>query len=168
MTIARLYISGNVRRYHANPDMAHLGQTNADHLGRCVQLLLALHPGPSVALIDAVAHHDVGELGVGDLPGPFKLMHPGIAADHAVMEDQFLCETLGRDVMRPLHVADRWWLGFVDKLEAYAFMLSHAPSERLLHGWPTSRGRVLDMAADVDGLQDRVAGFIWDLEARVW
>ena len=54
MTVAAVYASGQVIRYHANPAMAHLGQTNADHQGRCVQLLFAFHPGASCALIRAV------------------------------------------------------------------------------------------------------------------
>ncbi len=168
MSIARLYISGTVRRYHANPDMAHLGQTNADHQGRCVQLALALHPHPTVALLDALANHDVGELDVCDLSGPFKGAHPALAADHAEIEAGFLRNTLGRDVLRGLHTGDLWWLSFIDKLEAYAFMLSHAPSERGLHGWPEARAKLLDLAGVVCGLQDRVAGLFWDLEARAW
>ena len=168
MTLARLYISGTVRRYHASPDMAPLGQTNADHQGRCVQLLLALHPGPSLALIDAVAHHDVGELDACDLSGPFKRLHPDLAAGHAAIEAGYLRQTLGRDVFGRLHVGERWWLGFIDQLEAYCFMQSHAPAVRCGHGWSETRARILDQAGEVPGLQDRVAGLIWDLEARVW
>ena len=168
MSFARLYISGNVRRYHANPAMAHLGQSNADHQGRCVQLLLALHPGPSVALIDAVAHHDVGEVDACDLSGPFKALHPELAASHALIEADYLCATVGRDVMSGLHVVDKWWLGFIDKLEAFCFMLVHAPIERLYHGWPEARQSLFDAAAVVPKLQDRVVELILDLEARVW
>ena len=66
MSLAQLYLSGSVQRWHMNPIMARTGQTLADHQGRCVLLLLALHGAPSFALIRAMATHDVGEVGAGE------------------------------------------------------------------------------------------------------
>jgi len=40
--LAPLWLSGSVRRWHCNPALSNSHQTNADHQGRCVQLLLAL------------------------------------------------------------------------------------------------------------------------------
>ena len=85
--LVHLYLSGSVARWHQNPAMARSGQTDADHQGRCVQLLFALHPCPSVALVRAVATHDVGELRAGDLSYDFKRSNPEIAEAHAAYED---------------------------------------------------------------------------------
>lgn len=169
MTIAQVYVSGNVRRYHANPAMAHLGQTNADHQGRCVQLLLALHPGPSVALIWAVAHHDVGERWAGDLPAPFKTAAPEIAADHAAIEAEFAEVAMGWRVLDDLSREDLRWLHLVDRLEAWAFMRTHAPGERDADGWLDARKAIMAGAwgfgPDVAG---RVQVFLDDLDRRAW
>lgn len=168
MTLAQVYVSGNVRRYHANPDMAHLGQTNADHQGRCVQLLLGLHASPSVELIKAVAHHDVGEMYASDLSGPFKAGHPALAEAHALIEQEYLRNMLGCDPVDGLANSDLWWLNFVDKLEAYCFMLTHASGEKLLHGWPTARERIFSLAEARAGLRQNVAELIMYLDARAW
>jgi hypothetical protein len=64
--LAPLWHAASVRRWHQNPALAHTHQTIADHQGRCVLLLLALHPAPSLALLRAVATHDIGERVAGD------------------------------------------------------------------------------------------------------
>jgi hypothetical protein len=167
MTLAQVYMAGNVRRYHANPAMAHLGQTNADHQGRCVQLLFWLHPAPSVALVQAVAHHDVGERWAGDLPAPFKTAEPELAAAHADVEFSFLQKTLDCDILEALEDRDLRWLRLIDRLEAFAFMLSHAPGERHDHGWPEARHGLMAQAWGLDcaAMIDRLLN---DLEARAW
>lgn len=170
MTLNALYRAGGVGRYHAYPELRVFGQTNADHQGRCVQLLFALNLAPSVALIDAVAHHDVGEVWAGDLPGPFKDRNPEIAAVHAEAEHAFAQGVLGRDVLAGLDRADLRWLALVDHLDRWAFMMTHAPHLRTRcdwpHDWPATRKRVIAMAwamgADV---ATAVQAFVDDLEA---
>ena len=169
MTLAQVYMAGGVQRYHANPGMARLGQTNADHQGRCVQLLLALHPAPSVALIRAVAHHDVGERWAGDLPAPFKRAQPEIAAAHAEAEMEFAAQAMGWRVPDDLSPEDVRWLALIDGLEAWAFMRGHAPGQADRDGWPDARkacmARAMSMGADVHGA---VQTFLDDLDRGAW
>lgn len=169
MSRAAVYAAGSVRRWHANPVLAHLGQTNADHQGRCVQLLFAFHPGPSVALIRAVAHHDVAERWVGDLPAYFKADHPGLAAEHAAVERDYLTTHLGFDPFENLSSRDETWLALIDKLEAFAQVCLHAPGEIKTADWLRSRRRLLDLAFELGSDEhDRVADFIDAMEQREW
>ena len=164
MSLRALYRAGSVRRYHANPDMAHLGQTNADHQGRCVQLLLMLHPAPSLALIRAVACHDVGEVWAGDLPGPFKRAEPNLAALHAEAEQAHAERVLGCDLLGVLDRDELRWLALMDALEALAFMATHAPQIAGRDGWPEARRAVIAKAwAFGPGVAAQVQGFVDDL-----
>jgi hypothetical protein len=86
LPLAPVWVAGEVRRWHANPALARSGQDNANHQGRCVQLLFLLNPTASPALIRAVAFHDVGEVFAGDLSAPFKRAHPAVAQAHAMIE----------------------------------------------------------------------------------
>lgn len=144
--LVALYRAGAVRRYHTNVAMAHLGQTNADHQGRCVQLLLALHPAPSAALIRAVAFHDVGEAVVGDLPMMFKRAAPEFAECHAEIEAGARIAMLGADPMDGLSADDHQWMKFIDGLEAWCFCATHAPAEVRRNGWPEQAERLRQQA----------------------
>ena len=169
MTVAAVYVSGQVIRYHANPAMAHLGQTNADHQGRCVQLLFAFHPGPSVALIRAVAHHDVAERRVGDLSSGFKAENPKLATAHGAVEKHWRRIDLGYDLELGLTDEDQSWGRLIDRLEAYAFMCLRAPLESRGNDWKKSRAKLLAMASEIDlDLMVRVLDFIADMEHRAW
>lgn len=169
MSLAQVYMAGGVQRYHANPAMARLGQTIADHQGRCVQLLLALHPNPSVALIWAVAHHDLGERWAGDLPAPFKKAHPEIAAAHAEAEQEFAARAMGWRVLDDLSREDLRWLALIDTLEAWAFMRGHAPDQYHRDGWPDARKACIDLAQQIGpAVAGAVLKFLNDLDVRAW
>jgi 5'-deoxynucleotidase len=169
MTLAQVYMAGGVQRYHANPGMARLGQTNADHQGRCVQLLLALHPAPSVALIWAVAHHDVGERWAGDLPALFKKAQPEIAAAHAEAEMDFAAQAMGWRVLDDLSREDVRWLALIDGLEAWAFMRGHAPGQAERDGWPDARKACLERAWSFGPVVgETVLVFLNDLDRGAW
>ena len=113
--------AGRTKRWHTNQ---HLEQTVADHHGQCVGLLLRLYPAangrfPSYSLIYEMAHHDLGEAIVGDMPGPAKEMYPKIAkavrkAEKDVRKDMGV-------PCRPLTDHEARWLHFIDKFEAYIF-----------------------------------------------
>ena len=169
MTLAQVYMAGGVQRYHTNPAMARLGQTNADHQGRCVQLLLALHPAPSVALIKAVALHDLGERWAGDLPAPFKRDFPALSEAHAEAELALAEAALGGPLDNDLDREDVRWLVMIDKLEAWAFMHCHARGEAERGGWLDARkacmARAMSMGADVHGA---VQTFLDDLDRGAW
>ena len=169
MTLAQVYMAGGVQRYHANPGMARLGQTNADHQGRCVHLLLALHPDPSVALIRAVALHDLGERWAGDLPAPFKKAQPEIAAAHAEAEQEFADRVMGWRVLDDLSREDLRWLKLVDGLEAWAFMRGHAPGQAERDGWPDARKVLVALAwACGPAVAGAVQQFLDDLDRGAW
>jgi 5'-deoxynucleotidase len=169
MTLAQVYMAGGVQRYHANPGMARLGQTNADHQGRCVQLLLALHPAPSVALIRAVAHHDVGERWAGDLPAPFKNAQPEIAAAHAEVEMEIAARAMGWRVLDDLSRQDRDWLTLIDGLEAFAFMRGHAPGQADRDDWTDARRACIARAWSFGaGVAGAVQTFVDDLDRGAW
>jgi hypothetical protein len=164
--LAPLYMAGEVRRWHANPALAREGQTNADHQGRCVQLLLMLCPGASPALVRATAFHDVGEV-VGDLPGPVKRAHPGLAAAHARIEAEArdrICGAL--PWLTP--VEDRW-LSLVDRLEAACFVLSRQPGEavRPASHWHDTLQR-LQVDAEALGCGPAVRAVLDDLLSGDW
>jgi 5'-deoxynucleotidase YfbR-like HD superfamily hydrolase len=165
--LARLYQSGAVRRYHHNPAMAHLGQTNADHQGRCVQLLLALFPEAGGKLIRAVAFHDVGELVAGDLGRPFKQAAPDLAAAHAAVEAS--ARDLITGTSPQLTAVEARWLKLIDSLEAFCFALTHAPQEyaRAESGWLRAEAF---LCAEADALRvgPRVRGLLHDLKGGLW
>jgi 5'-deoxynucleotidase len=125
MNPVRAYLSGSVQRWHQNPALARAGQSLADHQGRCVHLLLVLHPNPSAALIRAMATHDGGELDAGDLGLPFKRDNPELARAHAVFETGAREAIFGPDP--ELTRDEACWVGLVDKLEAACWVLLIAP-----------------------------------------
>lgn len=165
--LAQLYLSGEVLRYHHNPAMARCGQTNADHQGRCVQLLLALNPRATVPMVRAAAFHDVGELVAGDLSSDFKRGNPAIALDHARFEHAARDRITG---CKPnLTENEERWVKLVDKLEAHCFALTHAPDEyrRLQSGWVDAVAGLL-IEADTLGCGDAVRGLLHDLKGGLW
>lgn len=167
---SRIYAAGKVRRWHANPALAHVEQTIADHVGGCIRLLLMLHPLPPFRLIRAVAHHDDGERWVGDLPYDFKRAHPAEASAHATAESAALAGVLGYDPFDTLLPAEMLWLKLVDRLEAYAHVAMRHPAELQRNGWPSARADLLRMASvlHVDGLVEAVTRVIEDMERGAW
>lgn len=123
MSIQAIFNTGRVSRYHCNPPLAHLHQSNADHQWGVVAILFALHPNPTLALIHEGAFHDAGELGSGDLAYPVKQRHPEHAAAHEVVEARARLEA-GVPAFE-LTDEDRAWLKLADRLEAYLYMKLH-------------------------------------------
>jgi hypothetical protein len=149
MKLEEIYTSGSVIRFHADPVLSALRQTNADHQGRCVQLLLILHPNPPVELIRACAFHDVAELRTGDMRGPFKRAAPLIAELLHQAEEQIRTE-MGVDPFE-LSDTDAAWLRLLDMLEPLAFVIAHAPHVADLPEWHAQAEQVADYAANAIG-----------------
>jgi hypothetical protein len=163
-----VYAAGDVQRWHMNPAMARAGQTNADHQGRCVQLLLLLHPAPSSALIRAMAFHDLGDRWAGDLSRDFKQAQPEFAAQHAVFEGAEIGRVMGAAL--PYLTADeRRWLKLIDQLEATCFVLLRAPGEyaRRASGWRDAEVSLF-AKAKACGCHVQVRHLIHDLKAGAW
>jgi 5'-deoxynucleotidase YfbR-like HD superfamily hydrolase len=80
--------AGEVRRCHALPHQSNY--TIASHSYGAVNLLLLLHPNPSVNLIKALIWHDVAERWLGDLPSPGKGICPEMQEAYERIEDDIL------------------------------------------------------------------------------
>lgn len=167
MNPVKAYLSGSVRRWHMNPAMAHTGQTDADHQGRCVMLLVALHPGPSASLIRAVATHDGGEMDAGDLSYDFKRQNPELADAHAGFEDRARQAIFGPDP--ELTTDERRWVKLIDRLEAATWVLTTNPAEydRPRSGWLKAEAPMLMLADDLS-CGPAARGLIHDLKAGAW
>lgn len=109
--------SGYVTRWHHDPQMALAPVEHvAAHHCRVAQIILALHPSPSLAMIDAALHHDCGEMGVGDVSGVAKIWNAKLA--HEIE----MTERVTRRFMRVDLVVseeDRDWLRYADMRAAY-------------------------------------------------
>jgi len=70
--------AGYCARWHAHPDLAGSECVDA-HAARVAKILLRIYPWCSKALLQAALQHDDGEMGLGDVAGPFKLTNPEIA-----------------------------------------------------------------------------------------
>lgn len=168
MNAAKIYSAGKVRRWHTNPVMSETGQTNADHIGGCVRLLLMLHPDPSVNLIRAVAHHDDGErFAFGDVASPAKIANPKLAAQVEQLEDEMLAEHLGRHIYDDLTETELAWLRFIDRLEAYMHVAMTRPAELAFDGWPRALVR-LHEASEALGCSDTTYTMMADTAGRRW
>ncbi len=115
---------GYCTRWHANADLVHIRETLAEHHARVAQIILALHPAPSLALIDAALHHDAGEPFVGDVPWPVKRDNPALAKALGDAEDEAL-RRIGCYV--ELAPEDAAWLKLADRLAAIMHVKHVAP-----------------------------------------
>jgi hypothetical protein len=122
-----LWLSGLVRRWHSNPDLAYTGQTNAHHQWSCAVLALYLWPDDA-ELLRACLLHDAGEMHVGDVPSPAKAENPALKE----MLDQIEGEQLRRMGVE-IVPSDR--LKFIDRLEAYLWAMHHQPKLRYADEW---------------------------------
>lgn len=163
MSAVKAYLSGSVQRWHQNPVMARAGQSLADHQGRCVHLLVVLHPSPSAELIRALATHDGGELDAGDLGLPFKRDNPDMARAHARFETRAREAIFGPDP--ELGPREARWVGLIDKLEAACWVLLTAPTHyaRVVknEGWLLAEADDLGCGDAVRRLLDDLKGLIW-------
>ena len=144
--LSQILRGGYCTRWHANPDLAHIRETLAEHHGRVAQIILALHPSPSITLIDAALHHDAGEPIVGDLPYPFKLANPEFAAAHADIEDRER-ERLG--CHHYLTDKEQAWLRFADRLAGWMHVSMVAPHLLARPEWREEEARLAKTAADL-------------------
>ena len=113
----QVWRSGFVRRWHSNPDMAHTGQTNAQHQWGCAVLAMELFPG-DYQLLKACLLHDAGEVNVGDVSGPAKEAEPDLRRLLRRAESKQM-ERMEIDYLR--HDA----LKFIDRLEAFLWVAHH-------------------------------------------
>lgn len=148
------YLSGQVRRYHANPRMARYGQTNADHSWGMLALCLALHPNPSKDLLVAITTHDCKERWVGDMPYPGKKAAPELAKHYEATGDSMAAS---HGIPCPnLLPAEAKWLEMLDRLESVLYVDITNPDELKQPGWGDLKHNILELARDL-GVVHRVA-----------
>lgn len=139
MKLYPIWLSGLVRRWHSNPDLAHTAQTNAQHQWGCAILAIHLFPDNHRLLIDAITH-DVAEVGVGDVAGPAKRLYPMLkdAIDRAES-----LKFLELQLIEPMKTQE---LSLIDMLEAYLWAERHAPNAMVSDGWPELLADIKAMA----------------------
>lgn len=161
MSIETILRGNYVRRFHANPDLAHVGDTNGHHQAMVAQIVLWLKPDAGTDLLHEALHHDSAEQFVGDLPYPFK-----VAADKGFVAYHTELERLARvriGAARDLDEADAAILKLADRLAAYLHIRHVAPHVLTGSGWPEDRKELVarawaisaDVAAKVEGVLAR-------------
>lgn len=121
------------RRWHANPDMCHSIDPVGWHSGRMG--VLALHiwgAGASRDLLVACLCHDLGEHMTGDVAWPAK-QDAALGAALDRIEEQSLRDMgMGFTLSAP----DQRKLKFLDRLDAYLWVMQTAPHVLSGDGWP--------------------------------
>lgn len=142
--VRTLHSTGQTVRYHTNPVMSRLHQTNADHTWGVAMIILALHPNPSRNLLAQTIVHDCGEKWAGDLSYPFKKMYPEIGAAHADAEKQ-----LALDHKVPqfeLTSEESEWLRFADRLECHLYAEIYHPWVVKQPDWVKQHDLIVEIA----------------------
>jgi 5'-deoxynucleotidase len=139
---------GYCTRWHAHPDLAHIRETLAAHHARVAQIIFALHPAPSLALIDAALHHDCGEPWLGDVTGPAKRNRPDLAKILGRVEAAHRA-ALGLPDW-DLSPQDRLWLEYADRRAALAHVSHVAPHLLTAPAWRAEIWRLADYERDLD------------------
>lgn len=157
MNKIRMIWAAVVNRWHAHP--SHLLRNSGDrtdaHHGRCVQLLLLLHPNPGVELIRRVAFHDTAESGLGDVSGGAKRRNPALRS--------LLRQIEGEAALRlglPEHLDHDPWLALVDMLDAWLWATTHAPDQTRGPDWRAMLDEIMQLATTL-GVRNEVMGVIW-------
>ena len=146
------HATGQTVRYHTNPVMARLHQTDADHSWGVAMIILKLHPNPSRNLLGQAIAHDCGEKWAGDLSYPFKRMFPEIGRAHAEAEEQ-----LARKHSIPhfeLTLDEVKWLRFADRLECHLYAEIFHPWVVKQPDWVKQHELIIEMAKDLGIDQD--------------
>ena len=135
MNPLRLYESGQVLRWHHQPQMNRRLQTNADHQWGVVAIVYGITKGdPSKELLLHALFHDVGERGAGDLSAHFKRSYPEIAELHRAAEAQEAEKIIGG--LPEIWPDEKLILKAADILEAMTCIAMFANRPEECEGWP--------------------------------
>tara|TARA_R110000851_G_scaffold59347_11_gene137446 strand:+ start:30082 stop:31002 length:921 start_codon:yes stop_codon:yes gene_type:complete len=145
--ISDAYRAGQVARYHSQPEMNVLRQTNADHTAGMLALLYIIDEFPSADLIKAIVYHDSPELFGGDLSYPFKKAFPDFVAEHDRLSSKLAAEA-GIPVVK-LSPQDTKWLFLLDRLEASLYCKTHFPHIFKTQPWRDLCEMILELASEL-------------------
>jgi len=110
---------GNIRRFHTWS--VHGTHTIAHHSFNAVNLLLVLHPNPSMNLVKAVQWHDApSELWTGDTPAPAKWHSNGLKEKLRELE---LLVNVACETAVALTPEEEKWLWAVDKIDLWLWVI---------------------------------------------
>ena len=141
--------AGHTLRWHANTCHAlqRSGDTVSAHSGRMAVMASQLWPADA-ALIAACLVHDLPEAHVGDVPGPVKRDNPDLYAALTAAEGR-IAEKFG------WQFADTPRLSFLDRFDAYLWMLHIAPDQARNRDWTQCRKWLLVRASEL-GIRDKI------------
>lgn len=117
--------AGRTRRWHANAELEGSGDHTDGHSGRMAVLAICLFPDASAALYAAIAAHDLGEQGLGDVTADAKRADPVLKARLDFAEERSR-QGMGL-ALPPLSADDARRLKFLDRLDAFLWMRLRAP-----------------------------------------
>lgn len=141
------WLASHIRRWHANPALAHIPDTLGGHGGRMGILALQIWgDGASRELLAACLCHDLGEYATGDVPKPAKA-DPTLRSALTRLEDAAL-HKLGMSYS--LSAEDQRRLKYLDVLDAYLWCELHRPDLLDRDGWPDDRAWLDAEKADLE------------------
>lgn len=110
-------IAGLIKRYHEWPTSRE--QTNAEHTWHVGRIYLQVFGTPRVEVLVYIQYHDVGELGVGDIPFPAKANNKDLKAVIDVLEQaSLMCQGVVLPVITP---EEKMRVKICDLLEMWEF-----------------------------------------------
>ena len=134
------YLAAMSLRWHVNPHLSHTRQTLGHHGAAAAIIAHAIWPRDAEVLWACIAH-DLGESATGDVPSPAKRANNTLAIELLIAESNALA-AMGVSYQP----SDR--LDLVDRLEAYLWMMHHAPAQRLTPEWCKSLAWIEGMALE--------------------
>lgn len=171
LEILKLRAAGYVRRWHT---VAHVtrDQNDAEHSAQALSLLLMLHPLPSISMVKVMLWHDMGELGVGDVPAyPALRNNPDLRQAYKSAESRFISENFQRlnVALGDLSDDEHQWIRECDLLELCLFCNDQIQNGN--HHFAPILNRGLDYLHAIPGLHKEVVDFqswIWKKEEGQW
>ena len=154
----RIYDAGQVTRYHAQPKLNRILQTNADHSWGVAAIVCVLYDmEPNYRVLMHALFHDIGERIVGDPPADFKRANPELKALYKEAELEASLGIVG--ALPYITETEELVLKFADVVEAILFICEHHPDPSSVEGWPGALKAIEQIAPKIQHEVD-VAHFI--------
>lgn len=149
--LIKLYDSGQVTRYHSNPQMNRRMQTNADHQWGVFAILYTMLNGEVNS--DLMAHallHDIGERRVGDMSSESKSERTAeFINELKSAEGAAIAGIIGKSLPKISH-RDAVFLKAADRIEAILCIALYAPRPDDVSGVEKAIRAISDLCAEDD------------------
>lgn len=145
--IEQIWLGAKTKRYHTDPLMSNVLQSNAEHQHGVVQLALFLEPDLSREAILYAVNHDGAEYVVGDLPQPLKREYPEFDKSHKEIEHHYMTK-LGLNYV----ITEREYkiIKLADSLDAIMLVALYYPHILDRLDWKEHIRNTLDKAYMID------------------